>query len=323
MNDIESHLQIANLSFDVFAGDWIRALCSGATLVAMDDSSSKNPDNIIDIIIKNKVECAEFTPIRIREIYQRSVERGLCLDSFKLLICGSDTMRVNEMRALKKILNNNCRLIFSYGTTETTIDSSFYELNEEDELVDSAPLPIGNPFKGTEFKIVSNDGLEGKCGSIGELYICGSGVGAGYIEHVKKTTSRYIRESCNDKFIRWYRTGDLASFDGKLYWLHGRADSSIKIQEKFVDLTEVEAIIRSYEGVLDCVVVAVLKGSILVLKTLVVYMYEHLCRESLIGHIVESATIPITKDDIVRVERLPMTLSGKIDRKQATEILSK
>jgi acyl-coenzyme A synthetase/AMP-(fatty) acid ligase len=97
----------------------------------------------------------------------------------------------------------------------------------------------------------------------------------------------------------------------------------LKYKKNFVDLTEVEAIIRSYEGVLDCVVVAVLKGSILVLKTLVVYMYEHLCRESLIGHIVESATIPITKDDIVRVERLPMTLSGKIDRKQATEILSK
>ncbi|MBF4391466.1 hypothetical protein EAY32_26760, partial [Vibrio anguillarum] len=31
---------------------------------------------------------------------------------------------------------------------------------------------------------------------------------------------------------RWYRTGDLASFDGELYWLHGRADSSIKIKEK-------------------------------------------------------------------------------------------
>jgi len=33
LRDGMAHLQMANFSFDVFAGDWTRALCSGGRLV--------------------------------------------------------------------------------------------------------------------------------------------------------------------------------------------------------------------------------------------------------------------------------------------------
>ncbi|WP_194587001.1 hypothetical protein, partial [Vibrio anguillarum] len=54
-----------------------------------------------------------------------------------------------------------------------------------------------------------------------------------------------------------------------MYWLHGRADSSIKIKEKFVDLPDIEAIIRKFKGIQDCAVAAVHNGVELELKALV------------------------------------------------------
>lgn len=323
--EIKSHLQMANLTFDVFAGDWLRSLCSGATLYAVEDVLNASSDEIIDFINLNKIECAEFTPMRIRQIYKRILEREEKLDSFKLLICGSDTMRVGEFKVISSILSRFCRLVFSYGTTETTIDSSYFEpnRNELENLDDDLILPIGKPFNGTKFKIFAKNGMEIKNDSIGELYIGGEGVGAGYILHNNKTVGKYKRRLPLSGTSRWYRTGDLASFDGEFYWLHGRADSSIKIKEKFVDLPDIEAIIRTFKGIQDCAVAAVHNGVELELKALITPLDStDLCINSLAQYISINSSVPIENNNIIHIKKLPMTFSGKIDRNEVEKLLN-
>lgn len=323
--EIDSHLQMANLTFDVFAGDWLRSLCSGATLYAIEDILNASPDEVIDFINKYKIQCAEFTPMRIRQIYKTVLERGEKLNSFKLLICGSDTMRVREFKTIQSLIDPSCRLIFSYGTTETTIDSSYFEPDKSElgKLNDDLILPIGKPFNGTDFKIFAQNGIEITDNSIGELYIGGMGVGAGYILHNSKTAGKYKRRLPLFSSSRWYKTGDLASYDGKYYWLHGRADSSIKIKEKFVDLPDIEAIIRTYEGIEDCAVAAIHNGIDLELKALVTPVDDsQICVKSLANHISMHSSVPIDNENIFNIKKLPMTFSGKIDRNEVKKLLN-
>ncbi len=49
----------------------------------------------------------------------------------RLLICGSDSWSLKEYKYFKSFLSLNARLINSYGTTEATIDSAYFELNAQ------------------------------------------------------------------------------------------------------------------------------------------------------------------------------------------------
>lgn len=329
LTEVGSHLQIASLSFDVFAGDWLRALCSGATLYASHFSSTDTPEKLIDFIQSSRVECAEFTPMIMRQIFNSATQNGVVLDSFKLLIAGSDTMRAREFKAIRRIISPNCRLVFSYGTTETTIDTAYYEptSHELESMPDEEVLPIGIPFPESELQILDEKGQSVDCGAIGELFIGGAGVGLGYIAHNTRTARRYLRALPDSQFGRWYRTGDLASFDGTYYRLHGRADARIKIRGKFVDLIEIEDVLREHRDVLDCAVTTVPDGDERSLAIAIEGSPSSTPAPSEFCEFLRKRiNQPVLPDNILFMTKLPSTLSGKIDRLalnvMATEALS-
>ncbi|KAG0184129.1 hypothetical protein DFQ28_011719 [Apophysomyces sp. BC1034] len=318
LDEIRSHLQTASLSFDVSTGDWLRALCSGATLYTPQWGQDDTPERLIDFIQSSRVECAEFTPMMIRKIYNAALRQGVVLDNFKLLIVGSDTMRAREFKAIRAIVAPSCRLVFSYGTTETTIDTAYYEPSADElaSMPDEAVLPIGTPFPGSELQILDEKGRRVGCGSIGELFIGGVGVGLGYITHNSRTAGRYMRTLPSRRLGRWYRTGDLASFDGTYYRLHGRADARIKIKGRFVDLAEVEGVLREHRDVLDCAATTVPDADELRLAIAIAALpgatpdSGELC-----DFLHERSDQRVSPDDILFVAKLPSTLSGKIDRR--------
>ncbi|ANJ57705.1 hypothetical protein PMA3_22095 [Pseudomonas silesiensis] len=327
LNSIKKHLQFASLSFDVFAGDWIRGLCSGASIFVPTSAKKHVAGSLANFIATHKIECAEFTPIILRELYTYALNNGIILNSFKLLIAGSDVMRAREFKDIRKIIGDDCRLVFSYGTTETTIDSTFFEPTKEDlaNLRDDAPLPIGVPFPSAQIAILKNDGKHANQHEIGELYIGGAGVGLGYLHHDSRTAGRYLRRLPLGRHERWYRTGDLASYDGKNFSLHGRADARVKVLGKLIDLTELESHLRDHEDILECVATATLheidKKIILLIK-----LNTH-CKapnhESIARHISHLDDYPVHNDNIYFIRNLPMTMSGKIDRTEANKIAVK
>lgn len=324
LSTIKKHLQFASLSFDVFAGDWIRGLCSGATIYAPTPIEKNCAKSLASFISTHKIECAEFTPIILRELYTYALNSKTSLRSFKLLIAGSDVMRVREFKDIRKILTDDCRLIFSYGTTETTIDSTYFEPSHEvlNSLPNDSPLPIGIPFPNALIEILNGDGTRSNHHEVGELYIGGGGVGQGYLHHDTRTAGRYLRRLPLGRHGRWYRTGDLASYNGKHFSLHGRADARIKIHGKLVDLTDLESHLRDHEEVLECVATTVPHD--IDRKILVLIKLTSQCttpnQNSIKQHISHLDDYPILSTDIHFIKRLPMTLSGKIDRSKASKI---
>ena len=95
-----AHLQMANFSFDVFTGDWVRALCSGARLVLCPPELLLDAAQLYELIDREHIESADFVPAVMRHVADYLEETGHRLTGLKILICGSDSWSVGEYRDL-------------------------------------------------------------------------------------------------------------------------------------------------------------------------------------------------------------------------------
>ena len=152
-------------------------------------------------------------------------------------------------------------------------------------------------------------------GVTGELYIGGAGVGRGYVGRADLTAERFVPDGWSGREgARVYRTGDLGRYreDGKLEYL-GRQDDQVKVRGYRIELGEIEAVMREQEGVKEAVVVAEERGEE---RRLVGYVVaeewkEKEWREGLKKRLPEYMVPGVW----VRLEKLPLTANGKVDRK--------
>ena len=257
-----AHLQMANFSFDVFAGDWTRALCSGGRLVLCPRDWLLMPKLLHTLLVEEEIECAEFVPAVLRQLVGHLRENRLRLGLMKVLICGSDIWYVGEYKEFNHFLGKNTRLINSFGLTEATIDSSFFE-SDALELSSDQVVPIGRPYANMKMYILDRHLQPVPIGVPGELVVGGAGVAKGYHHRPELTAERFLP----NPFVAGegellYRTGDLAKFraDGNVEFL-GRLDHQVKIRGFRIETGEIEAVLRQHSAVRDAVVMAVAAGS--------------------------------------------------------------
>ena len=241
-----SHLQMASLSFDVFTGDWVRALCSGGKLVLCPRDLLLQPERLYALMQQERVDCAEFVPVVLRSLAQHLDKTGERLDFVRLLICGSDAWYVGEYREFLRLCGPQTRLINSFGLTEATIDSCYYETRELEGQADRL-VPIGRPFANNRLYILDERLQPQPVGIPGELYVGGAGVARGYFQRPDLTAERFVPDPFGEPGERLYRTGDLARFlaDGNVEFL-GRADDQVKIRGFRVELGEIEAVLGQH-----------------------------------------------------------------------------
>lgn len=254
---LDRHLQIANFGFDVCSGDIIRALASGAQLVICPTEIILNPERLYKTLKKNAITIAEFTPIVLRKLIYYLKKEKLDLHFMRLLICGSDIWTLKEYKEAKTYLSADARLINSYGTTETTIDSTYFECDETMSPFNELSLvPLGKPFPNTKIKILNEQLKECPPEIQGEIYIGGSGVSQGYLNQPTLTKEKFISfSSTNGKNEIFYKSGDVGCYlmDGNIAF-RGRVDTQIKIMGISVDLLEVENILNSYPNIEKAIV---------------------------------------------------------------------
>jgi len=249
LKELTCHLQMANFSFDVFAGDLTRALGSGATLVLCPRESLLMPSELAELIDRYKVECAEFVPAVIRPLMEHLQKRERSLESLKLAIVGSDVWYVSEFQQLRRLLGGGTRVVNSYGVAEATIDSTLYD--DPAHLPAEALVPIGKPFPGSRAYILDAYLNPVPLGAAGELYLAGRGLARGYADRPALTAERFVPDPFSpEPGGRLYRTGDRARHlsDGSIAFL-GRVDNQIKIRGFRIEPGEIEAAIGRYSGV--------------------------------------------------------------------------
>ncbi len=339
----DCHLQMANFSFDVFTGDWVRALCSGGSLVLCPRMTVLEPDRLYALIVETGVNCAEFVPAVVRELMAYLEYTGTDLSFMRLVIVGSDVWFGHEFAQLRRLCGNRTRLINSYGTAEATIDSTFFEVADKQRdaihndaggsevILSSIPLqgivPIGRPFANSRLYICDDHLHLVPIGVAGELFIGGAGVARGYLNQPELTAERFVADPfAVDPVVmgrgaetgRLYRTGDRARYlaDGTIQLL-GRVDQQVKIRGFRIELGEIEAALGDSAQLASSAVVVhrdATRGDTLVAYVVPVQA-EALDRERLRGELKARLPDYMVPALFVCIASLPLTANGKLDRR--------
>ena len=252
-----SHLQMASFSFDVFTGDLVRALCSGGKLVLCPREFLLQPDRLYTLMCSERVNCAEFVPAVLMNLLQYLEETQQSLDFMRSLVVGSDSWYVSEYQKVKRFCGHATRLINSYGVSEATIDSSYFETTTANLQLERQ-VPIGRPFVNTQIYLLDPYLQPVPIAVVGEVYIGGSGLARGYFNRSESTAEKFIPHPFSDESgARLYKTGDLARYleDGNIEFL-GRTDYQVKIRGFRIELGEIEAVLSQHPAVEKAVVVA-------------------------------------------------------------------
>ena len=142
----------------------------------------------------------------------------------------------------------------AYGPTECTIFTTVFEVDKY-----YSNIPIGKALDNIKLYITDKFGHLLPYGACGELMISGWQVSRGYLNKPEKTAEVYTKNIYDDTkgYEVLYHSGDVARYlpDGNIQII-GRKDSQVKIRGFRIELSEVEEVIRRYQGIKDATVVA-------------------------------------------------------------------
>lgn len=225
---------------------------------------------------------------------------------------GSEVFPIKQFNRWRQALPE-ARFINLYGPTEATGMSCYYEVDREFEKGDV--IPIGRPFDNTDIILLDED-KKVEDGEPGEICIRGTCLTMGYFNDFEKTGEVFVQNPLNKHYPELiYRTGDLAKINdyGELEFI-SRKDYQIKHMGHRIELGEIEANVNLTEGiVLSCATYNKDKDRITLYYT---------------GSIEEAALKDILTEKIPRymmpakikkLDEMPLTPNGKINRKQLSE----
>ncbi|MEU6501697.1 amino acid adenylation domain-containing protein [Streptomyces californicus] len=318
-SDVRTHLQMAEPSFDVFTGDLVRALCSGGTLVLADRDLLFDTTRLYRTMRQERVDCAEFVPAVVRGLMDHCERDGLRLDFLRLLVVGSDAWSVGEYRRLAELCGPATRLVNSYGLTEATIDSAFFE-GPADDLEPGAMVPIGRPLPNSTLHVLDAHGEPVPPGVPGELWIGGDGVALGYAGDPGQTDERFVTRTLSTaadaRPERLYRTGDIARWDahGRVHLL-GRTDGQVKLRGHRIEIGEIEAHLAQWPPLARAVVTVRTDtgGEPALCAYCVPETGAALDVRALRRHLARSLPSYMIPSHFTELPALPLTANGKVD----------
>ena len=207
-----------------------------------------------------------------------------------------------------------------YGPTEATVACLSQRCSEPFVVTpERGTIAIGKPFAGMDAAIVDASLNFLPSGEKGELALSGKQVAKGYFKDPQKTAARF--PSIDGK--AWYLTGDFAyqDSDGRFHHL-GRTDNQVKVLGHRIELEDIEAHLREVCAVDSVAAVA--------------WPITNALAEGIVAFVAGS-TLPAAeiRDQMQRrvpkymvptevrfLQRLPVSASGKTDRKSLTEMLA-
>lgn len=228
---------------------------------------------------------------------------------------------INFSRLSSWYRHTQAALVNSYGPTECT-DISSYHIISHDHPAHSR-VPIGKPNYNVQLYVLGQNYELLPPGAMGELYVSGEGVGAGYLGDLEQTNRVFIAHALASQqgvaAGKLYKTGDLVRYlaNGDIDYL-GRIDHQIKLRGYRIEIDEIQAVINSVEGVVDCHVAVQGSGGSQLLAAWLVKAPEqdNVC---LLQSVEDKAALHLPlfmrPHAYVVLDSFPLTPNGKIDRK--------
>ncbi len=298
-------LAVTTLSFDISILELFLPLRVGGQVVLATSSEAMDGQALVRLLDRHPVTLLQSTPSTFRLLLSAGWAGR---DGLRIICCGEPFPR----DLLRELLPRVSEVWNGYGPTEATVFASFARLTDAD-----APITIGTPVENTRLYVLDEEGHPVGPGVQGELHIAGLGVADGYLGRPEETAARFLPDPFGPAGSRMYRTGDAVRWrrDGELEHL-ARMDQQVKVRGFRIELGEIEATLASCEGVRGAAVVLRSEDGVPELAGYVATdegsWGERALRET-VGERLPAYMIPRF---LVRLDGLPLTENGKIDRKR-------
>lgn len=300
-------LQKTPLCFDVSLWELFWPLCHGATLALAPHDGHRDPAVLAALIQQHRVTTLHFVPSMLQAFLQ---ETRTGLDSLRLVIAGGEAVTPAMRDAFYAALPQ-ARLEQSYGPTETSIAVCAFPVAAASN---EAPIPIGRCISATAAYVLDDQMRPLADGRVGELYLAGVCLARGYLGRGDLTAAAFVPNPFGPPGTRLYRTGDnaLRRADGNLVFI-ARRDHQIKLRGYRIELGEIEQVLQRHPAV-HAAVVDVYRnetGDQLTAWIVAAEAGESDLRRHLETHL-PAYMVPT---HFVALDRLPLTVNGKCDRR--------
>jgi polyketide synthase PksN len=286
----------------------------GKTIHIYSNDMVRDPIQFFHSIEKLPVDCMKMTPSHFEILKLSDIQAVLPV---KVLIFAGEPLTRETLDKVQAI-SPKLRVYNNYGPTETTIS----KLSTSNLFVSkNEPITLGKPLNNAQLYILDKNNQLQPHGIPGELHISGYGVARGYLNRTELNNEKFIANPFKPG-ERLYKTGDLGRWlaDGTVEYL-GRIDTQVKMRGFRIETEEIEAQLNQHSDVKDSVVVVHGKEEN---KQLIAFYL--LCEakndslttptnESLIAYLQKSLPTYMVPVKFVRLEFIPLTSNGKIDRR--------
>ncbi|WP_276312125.1 non-ribosomal peptide synthetase [Paracoccus siganidrum] len=297
-----------SLNFDAAEWEiWLPLIC-GAGMVILPDALRLELDRIPDFAARKRVTVMQVVPSMLPPMLDAPERPRL-----RWLFSGGEPLAEALARRAASVWG--AEVVNLYGPTETTIQITAANLSETPvtDGTGRAAMPIGHPVGDARLLVLDPWLQPVPPGVPGELYVTGAQVALGYLGRAAQTAERFIASPAAAG-QRMYRTGDRVRWrvDGQLEFV-GRADEQLKIRGFRVEPGEIETAIRraGHSGV-----AVIAREDRPGHRQLVAYVTSPgLDEAGLRSHLAAELPDYMVPAAIVRLDALPLTANGKLDRR--------
>jgi amino acid adenylation domain-containing protein/non-ribosomal peptide synthase protein (TIGR01720 family) len=237
-----------SISFDLTITSVFTPLITGNAIVVYADSDT---DLLIEKVIRDdQVGIVKLTPSHLKLIKKcNSLHNGK--SRIKRFIVGGEKLEASLAADIVKLFDGKIEIYNEYGPTEATVGCMIHQY---DITQPGSSVPIGKPFFNSRCYVLDNNLHPVPKGVIGELFVAGAGVSAGYLANPNLTGERFVADPfCPGELM--YKTGDLGRFlpEGILDYI-GRRDDQIKINGYRIDPAEIQYHMNRMRGINESLV---------------------------------------------------------------------
>lgn len=298
-----------SISFDLtITSLFVPLVCGGSVVIYPDDDPRDL--TVLDVFEDDRVDVVKLTPSHLGLLEPRHLRTR----RIQTLILGGEDLSTELARRAVDASEGGLTIFNEYGPTEATVGCMIHRFDPERDTGHS--VPIGRPIANAEIRILDRSGASTPPGVAGEIVVVGAGVAVGYLGRPDMTDDVFAQDP-SDAALRTYRTGDLGRWrlDGIVEY-GGRADEQIKLRGYRIEPGEIEAALVELPAI-SAAAVAVRSTRPGDQRLVAYYVLAPSAAPNVtdlrdaLGRTVPHFMVP---QHFVRVESLPLSPNGKLDR---------
>uniref|UniRef100_UPI0012FB6AA8 non-ribosomal peptide synthase/polyketide synthase n=1 Tax=Nocardia crassostreae TaxID=53428 RepID=UPI0012FB6AA8 len=317
-------------AFDFSVWELWGPLLYGGKLVVVDYYVSRSPEQFLELLRREQVTVLNQTPSafyqlaeadRIAAVASRESSTAAGDDqalALRYVVFGGEALELRRLTDwVARHGDSTPYLVNMYGITETTVHVS-HRVLDADTIAAATGSVVGRAIAGLRVYVLDDRLHPVPVGVAGEMYVAGPQLARGYLGRPDLTSARFVASPFGEPGTRLYRSGDVARWNrfGELEYL-GRADDQVKVRGFRIELGEIEAAVLAQPGVAQAAVIVRedQPGDQRIVAYVVPEEGVAPAVDAIRDGAVERLPSYMVPSALVVMDRIPLTVNGKLDRR--------